>query len=372
MIWIITAIIATTLIAGLLFLPSILLRSKLNRTLRNFETLSGSVAQARVNLFSSTAIITDLRLEHRNSLPEQPPIAHIPYMRVSFRWKALLRKTFDLNIRVENPLILLTAREGDAIANMPETPTALPASFKNTIEPLSAFRIDLEVFNGAFNYTNAAANPAADLTISDLHLRLQDFTNRGDATHISPVHASGMIYNGKIALQANLHPLADTLTFDLNAAVRGVELPLLNNYLRRFAHVDVSAGTLDLYAELAVTNHVFQGQLTPILKNLDFRNATDRHDSFLQKVWERTVATGIRLLAKQRQGEIATSIPIHGTLDNPNINLAAAIVGVFRNAFVRSIIPSLTHIVSLGTLSETARTTTVSFVRSLFKKRERA
>jgi hypothetical protein len=371
MVWIIIAVAVIAGITGIIVFLPVLLRAKLNRRLGSLKAFTGSIAHVRMDLFAGRITLTDLRMEHRNASPGQPPVAYIPYMRVSFRWKALLRKTLDLTIRAEDPQILLTARTADTIADAPAPTSDSPANFKNIIEPLRAFRIDLEVFNGTFNYTNVTADPAVDITISALHVRMQDFTNRADATHISPIDAGGTVYNGKLALHVDLQPLADTLTFDLNAAVRAVDLPLLNDYLRRYARVDVGAGTLDLYAELAVANNAFHGQVTPVLKDLNFHDASDQQDSFWQKIWERTVATGISLLANRSKGEIATHIPIHGMLDNPNVNVAAAIAGVFKNAFIRSIRPSLSDIISFGTLRKAARDTTKGFVQRIFGRKQK-
>lgn len=372
MVWIIIAVAVIAGITGVIILLPVLLRARLNRRLGSLKTFTGGVAHVRLDPFAKRVVLTDLRLERRDASPGQPPMVHIPHIRVLFLWKALFGKTHDLNIRAEDPQVRLTVREGDEIARAEATPKAGPANLRSIIEPLNAFRIDVEVLNGTFNYTNAAADPPVDLTISALHVRMQDFTNRGTPTHISPIDASGILYNGKMAVHANLQPLADTLTFDLNAAVRAVDLPLLNDFLRRYARVDVSAGTLDVYAELAMTNNAFHGQVTPILKNLDFRDAADQRNGFWRKIWERTVATALRLLASRSKGEIATHIPIRGTLDNPNVNVAAALIGVFKNAFIRSIRPSLTDIISFNTLRKSARATTKGFVQRLFRRRHKA
>jgi hypothetical protein len=148
-----------------------------------------------------------------------------------------------------------------------------------------------------------------------------------------------------------------------------VNLVLLNNFLRRYARVDVSHGRLDVYGELGVAAGVFKGYIKPIFKNLDFTGTSDRRDGFFQKVWERGVALGLKLLENHRKGEIATKIPFQGTLENPNVSIGAALVGIFKNAFIRSVKPSLDNALSARTLWKSARAVTGNLLQGYLQKR---
>ena len=64
---------------------------------------------------------------------------------------------------------------------------------------------------------------------------------------------------------------------------------------------------------------------------MEFVGAGDRRDNLLHKVWERLIAMAIQILENNRTDEIATSIPISGRLDDPEIGVGAAFREIFQD-----------------------------------------
>lgn len=338
--------------------------------LQDLDGLTGRVKRVRINLFTSKADVYDVRVDSGHAPAAPVPVVFIPHIAIVFRWSALFRGMQDLAIQVNEPRVRMVVQEKDL--NAPPEPQKEPANLKVLLEKLPAFYADIEVRDGSFRYIGPVADVRADIPVTALDLRIHGLTNRSVSRHISPVEATATVFEGHAVLRANLVPLADTLTFAVTLELKGVNLVLLNNFLRRYARVDVSKGRLDVYAEMGVARNAFKGYIKPILKDLDFLGASDRRSGFMQKMWERGVALALKLLKNHRKGEIATKIPFQGTLDNPNVSVGAALLGIFKNAFIRSVKPSLDNVVSARTLWKGARAVTSDLLDGFMQRRKRA
>jgi hypothetical protein len=368
MAWVLSITAIIVLAVTVIVLLPILLRRRFNRILGGLDDFTGQAARVGVNLFASRVNVYDVRLDSRRT-PGQEPVVFIPHIVIDFKWSALFRRMRDLTIRVNEPRVVMVEDKN------PETPATSgkePANLKTLLEKLPAFYADIEVRDGSFQYIGTVADVQTDVPITALYFSIHGLTNRSIPKHISPIEATATVYEGHAILHANLLPLADTLTFAVTLELQGVNLVMLNNFLRRYARVDVSYGKLDVYAELGVASGVFKGYLKPIFKNLDFAGTSDQRDGFFQKVWERSVALGLKLLENHRKGEIATKIPFQGTLENPNVSVGAALVGILKNAFIRSVKPSLDNAISARTLWKSARAVTGNLLQSYLDKRRNA
>jgi hypothetical protein len=365
MAWVLSITAIIVLAVTIIVLLPILLRRRFNRLLGRSDDFIGRVDRVTINLFASRVNVYDVRVDSRRT-PGHEPVVFIPHIVIDFQWPALFRRMRDLTIQVNEPRVVMVE---DKHLETPAVPGKEPANLKNLLSKLPAFHADIEVRDGSFQYIGTVADVPADIPITSLYFTIHSLTNRSIPKHISPIEATATVFEGHAVLHANLLPLADTLTFAVTLELQGVNLVLLNNFLRRYARVDVSHGRLDVYGELGVAAGVFKGYIKPIFKNLDFTGTSDRRDGFFQKVWERGVALGLKLLENHRKGEIATKIPFQGTLENPNVSIGAALVGIFKNAFIRSVKPSLDNALSARTLWKSARAVTGNLLQGYLQKR---
>jgi hypothetical protein len=370
MVWILSVTLIIMLAVAVIVLLPVFVRRKFNRTLEGLENFTGRVERVRVNLFARKVNVYDLTVDSRHPAGGQEPVVFIPHIVIAFRWKAYFRGMQDLVVHVHEPRLRIVAEDKDIEAS--SAPQKEPANLKTLLEQLPAFYADIEVRNGFVQYIGPVADVRADIPITAVNLSIHGLTNRSIPKHISPIDMTATVFEGHAVLRANVLPLADTLTFAVTLELQGVNLVLLNNFLRRYARVDVNRGRLDVYAELGVARNAFKGYIKPILKDVDFLDASDRHNSLLQKMWERGVALALKLLKNQRKGEIATKIPFQGTLENPNVSVGAALLGIFKNAFIRSVKPSLDNVISARTLWKSARAMTSDLLDGFIQKRKRA
>ena len=128
--------------------------------------------------------------------------------------------------------------------------------------------------------------------------------------------------------------------FDLNVAIEGAQLASMNDLLRKYAKLDVVAGTFSLYSEMTVRNGRIDGYVKPLYKDVDvYDSKQDKDKPFLKKIYEKVVGGLSHLLDNRPRDEVATVIDISGPLGNPDASIWDTAVGVLSNAFVKAILP---------------------------------
>ena len=341
-----TLIIILIIILAILVLP-LIMKAVLNNALQEMEGYTGRIDRLRINLFKSKVSFHSICIRRDSDPDYDRPLLLVPTITIFFKWKQLLRKMLDLSIVVDKPQVLFIAEksslsEDEGANNSPRLPSP-----KNSIEKLLPFRIGVDVRGGRIRYVNSHSSPQLDITVTDVDLTIRDLSNRALLSNTCNIVCTGFSYEGTTNITATLLPLEPTLTFDLELELKSINLVLLNHLLREYVKVDVSKGTLNLYAEVAVRDNSFKGYIKPLLKDLNFTSSEDREDSIFQKVWERIVAGFYNVLKNNRNNQVATKIPIEGRLDDPDVRVTAAILGMLRNAFVKALKPSLDHDINI-------------------------
>jgi len=293
-------------------------------------------------------ILKKIRIDKREIIQPDHPLAFFPIIIIIFKWKQLFQKILDLTIEVAKPQLYFIVETSVTSGELSTGSSELP-NLRNSIEKLIAFRINVEVQGGEIRYINSSSHPKLDIKATELNLTVHDFSNRTSITESCKITGTCVVYEGKAAIHATLLPLEPTLTADLNLELNSINLALLNHIFRMYAKLDIHQGTMSLYSEVAIANNSFKGYIKPLLNNLDFIGSADQSDNFLQKVWERTVA-GFYNLIENKRNQVATKIPIEGRLDDPQVRIGVVIFGVLLNAFVKAFTPSFDHVINFKSI----------------------
>src|SRR6185295_17208655 len=99
-----------------------------------------------------------------------------------------------------------------------------------------------------------------------------------------------------------------------------------------YGKFDVNRGTFGLYTEVAAAGGKFTGYVKPVIKDFDVVGPQDRNDNILQKMWEGIVGAAGVVLRNQKKDQIATKIPMEGTMQNSSSDIWYAIFDLLRNA----------------------------------------
>lgn len=334
------------LVIIVLALPYIV-KAKVNSALKKMDGYTGSVAGFRVNMFTGRFSFNTIIIREQDST-ETEPLVHIPELIISFRLRQLLKRNLDLHVIVNAPEIVFVdlSSSHPAAEGHEQKVVNISSKLRETITAMMRFRLNAKIHNATIRYKKD--NPSLDLTMKEINVSVTDFHNHIEMFDACVIETNGILNDGTINIVTRLFPMAYTLTLDLDMKCTSVNLVPFNNLIKAYAKVDINTGTLDFFAEVAVAHNSFEGYIKPILTELDFIGVQDKRDSFVHKVWERIVAGGINFLMNRREGQLATTIPIKGRLDELEVNAFAAFAGLLRNAFFKALRPTFEDIVSIG------------------------
>jgi hypothetical protein len=140
-----------------------------------------------------------------------------------------------------------------------------------------------------------------------------------------------------VTLETTADPFARRLAFDGKLAVRGWKVAELYDLIEPATDVQTPDGTLDVFVDFKAADGEIRGGVKPVLKDVKVRPTDDGIGNKL-KAW--LADEGLHLFSEKRpEGDraVATVVPIQGRLDDPDLQLWPAVVGVIRNAFVEGV-----------------------------------
>ncbi len=170
---------------------------------------------------------------------------------------------------------------------------------------------------------------AIDGTLENLATRAA--LARGEPTSIA---ISGKIQKtGEISAFITADPLSKGLFFAGRAMLTHFEMNELGKVMASKSGLTVQKGTLDLFAEFDCRAGKLSGGIKPVLKNVEVAQGKPGLSNAINAV----LADAAVKIFSDRVGDraaVATVIPIRGDIDQPQVQLWPAVVGVIRNAFV--------------------------------------
>lgn len=345
---IITAII-TILIIVRLILPCIVLHY-VNKTLASMNGYFGHIDDIDLALYRGAYIIKDFYIDKVDSSSHQRvPFLSSQVIDLSVEWTSLFRKRLVGELKFKNPDIRFTQGKAEPAAIQKDTHDF--SKVLKTFMPLDINRF--EIINGKIQYIDSSTTPKVNIAITGTHVLAQNLFNVQKTELLSAtVIASGDVYKGKLKFKMKINALAVNPTFDLNAELNDTNLPDLNDFLKAYANFDVHSGTFGLYTEVASKDGKFIGYVKPIITNLEVIGPEDRHDSFLNKLYEKWVGTAGVIFKNRKEEQIATKIPIQGEYGDMTIGTWYAIIEVLRNAFIQALYPSIDNEITINSVNK--------------------
>lgn len=159
----------------------------------------------------------------------------------------------------------------------------------------------------------------------------------GTVTEMTPDKAGDVELHGKVdnaaplEIAGRVNPLAQDLFLDLKGSAKDIELPPLSPYAVKYAGYGIERGKLSLKVEYRVEQRKLAAQNQVYLDQLTFGERVDSPTATKLPV---TLAVA---LLKDRNGVIDVSLPISGSLDDPQFSLGGAIAKVVLNLVVKAV-----------------------------------
>lgn len=209
-------------------------------------------------------------------------------------------------------------------------PVAASALAKSR-EPLPPIRIGkVKLAKGNINYTDNFIQPNFTANLTDMGGEISGLSNKADTR--ASVDLRGSVDRiAPVTVTGSLNPLAQQIFLDIKAAVKGYELTAASTYSAKYAGYGIEKGKLSMDVayfiennKLKATNQLFLDQLT-LGDKVDSPEATKLPIKF-----------ALALLT-DRRGQINLSLPIEGSLDDPQFRIGRIIWQVIGNLLEKAV-----------------------------------
>jgi hypothetical protein len=322
-------------IAVRLMLPYIVLRY-LNKQLADMGSYTGHVEDVEIQLIRGAYQIEDLRIRKVNSKLREP-FLHIPKTDLSIEWKSLFKGKLVSEVETYEPVINFAFSEDESTSQ-----TGAEVDWTAYLKDLLPIDINrFAVINGTVNLASLITQPRADISLKSFQGEIRNIRNVEDKKNQlpSPVIASGNIpgYGGALNFSANMNLLKVFPDFDYNMEFTELQLAKLNTLAREYANVDFESGTMSVYSEMAMLDGKLNGYLKPLAKSVEVFRINEHENRSIGRFFTELLAqTGVALFKNQRHDQIATRIPLNGTIDHIETATWPTVLGILRNAYIKA------------------------------------
>jgi uncharacterized protein DUF748 len=199
---------------------------------------------------------------------------------------------------------------------------------------------EVSIVNSQMGFINEAVNPHYRLFLTNLEVRLTNFSNHLSEGAMGAKVTGKFMGRGQTLVGATFRPETDGPDFAVAASIENTDMRTMNQLLRAHGNFDVVRGFFSVYSELRVKNGAVRGYIKPLFKEMDVYDARqDQEKNLFQKIYEGIVGGVSQLLENRPRQEVATKTDIVGHLDNPQANTWQALLNLIQNAFFQAILP---------------------------------
>jgi len=353
------------LIVVRLILPYFVL-NYVNNKLANLEEYYGHVEDIDLHLYRGAYVIKEMNIMKREKKSTHKiPFFSSPKIDLSVEWSALFEGDLVGEITVERPVLNFVkgTHKGEDVR-------ADTADFRQLVDDLMPLTVNrFDIHQGEIHYIDLGTAPKIDIFMSNIQATATNLTNVEDLKNVLPatLKGTGEAYEGKFNLNMKFNALAKQPTFDMNTEMKGLNLVLMNDFLRAYGNFDVKKGHFGLYAEFAAKEGKFGGYVKPIIKDIDVVQWNEEEGSVPQILWESIVGVVAEVLQNQRKEQLATKIPISGTFSDPKVDTWKALSYILRNAFIQALKPTIDESINIYKLKEEKR----PLFENVFGKRDK-
>ncbi len=282
-----------------------------------------------------------LRFEHIDfAMGEGKPRVHLGAIVFDdFYARLILNRDGKLNLSdiIANPQAAptsLTRAHGTVAAPAAPAPTPSPEATPQAAppKPLPAdVRIgEIRLAGGEANYTDNFIKPNYSADLTDITGKIGEISTNSAAP--ADVSLNALVNrNAPVSISGAINPLTPMAYVDITAKADGIDLPDLSTYSAKYTGYPITEGTLTVdvhylldQRNLTAQNHIRIDQLT-------FGDKVPQ-----PSVFNLPVRLAVAIL-KDSQGRIDLSIPVSGSLNNPQFSLGSVIWYAFKNLIMKAI-----------------------------------
>ena len=332
---ILIALVALLVLARLL-LPWFVLRY-VNKTLADMGDYTGHVDDIDIALLRGAYQINDLKIRKINGKIKKPFVS-IPHSDLSVEWKSLFKGRLVGEVECYEPTVNFAFSDNESTRQ-----TGQGADWTEVVKKLLPIQINrFAITNGQVELIGLFAKAKADLSLQKVNGELRNIRNVEEKSGRlpSPVWLTGDVpgYGGTMRFDANMYLLKDIPDFNYNLKFTDLQLVKLNPIARGYANVDFDKGTMSVFSEMAMNNGKLNGYLKPLTKDMTvFRLKEPGEHRTIGRFFTELLAQGAtEVLQNRKRDQVATRVPLTGTVDDIKTPVWPTIFGVLRNAYVQA------------------------------------
>ncbi|MFD2570985.1 DUF748 domain-containing protein [Spirosoma soli] len=327
--------LAVLLVIARLLLPYFVLKY-VNKTLADMGDYTGHVDDIDIQLIRGAYQIDDLRIRKINGKIKEP-FLYIPKTDLSVEWKSLFKGKLVSEVETYEPELNFAFSDDEASS---QTGAEVDwTAYLKKLLPISINRF--AVINGKIDLTSLVTQPRADLSLQNFQAEIRNIRNVEDKSNKlpSPVIATGDVpgYGGTMNFSANMNLLKVMPDFDYNLRFSDIQLVKVNELAKAYANLDFERGTVSVYSEMAMLDGKLNGYLKPLTKDMKIFKLNEHEGRSVGKFFTELVAqAGTAILKNQKKDQVATRIPLNGTVDDIETAVWPTIFGILRNAYIEA------------------------------------
>lgn len=212
----------------------------------------------------------------------------------------------------------------------PAAAGATAAAAAPPAQPLPPIRIDSLVLKGGrVRFTDNFIRPNYSASLQELGGTVTGLSSAPDAN--ANVAVRGVVNGAPLSIAGRINPLKRDLFLDIKAEVRGIELATLSAYSDKYVGYGIDKGKLSFDVAYQLDQRQLKSENRLILDQLTFGNESTNPD-----VKKLPVRLAVALLS-DRNGIIDISVPVGGTLDDPEFSIGGIILKIIGNAIVKTV-----------------------------------
>lgn len=338
--------IIVILVIARLLLPYFVLRY-VNKTLANMDGYTGHVSDVDIALYRGAYQIDSINIRKVNGKIEKPFIM-IPKMDLSVEWNSLFKGKLVAVVECYRPEINFAFSQDESASQ-----TGTENDWTQVIKDLLPMNINrFRVVDGTVNLTNVVSQPSTDLSMKNFQLEIANIRNvvQNDNKFPSPVRATGDLpgYGGTMTFEADMQLLKKMPDFNYNLKINDLQLTKLNALATRYGNIDFEKGTLDLVSEMKMEDGKIQGYLKPLTHDMQIFEWNEGDNRTVTKFVRELIAEGgNKILENKVKDQVATRIPLEGTVGDIKTNFWPVLIGVLRNGYVSALTDTFDNTLSV-------------------------
>ncbi len=319
-----------------LLLPYFVVRY-VNKVLADMGSYTGRIDDVEIQLLRGAYQIKDLNIRKINGKVKEP-FLHIPTTDLSVEWASLFKGSLVGEVEAYDPELNFAFSEDEAASQ-----TGAEVDWTRLVADLMPIKINrFAAYNGDVELVNLFSATNTGFAMKNFDAEIRNIRNVEDkeVKLPSPVTASADVpgWGGTLKFDANMNLFKQVPDFNYNLNLSNLQLVKLNPLAREYGNVDFERGTVSVYSEMEMLDGRMQGYFKPLTKDMKiFKLKEEGEGRTVSRFFTELLGEGAsEILENQKKDQIATRIPLEGTVEDVGTDVWPIVIGVLQNAYVEA------------------------------------